>query len=354
MKKKIVSKLIAIAVILVVIVAAAFMFYSNSLKATGTSEESVIFNVESGETYYGLLSELENEDLIQSATMGKIYLKLNGISQLQANTYELNKGLSLPEIIEIVSTGDFNYLLKYKMTVPEGTTIPDVAKIVAEQSGQTKEAVISKWADEDYLKELCEDYWFLNDEEILQNGIMFPLEGYLYPETYTFTLETPSVDYITRAMLDMTGKSLEKYKTDIQNLGFTIHEFLAFASVVERESLFDEDYPKIAGVFMHRLEDGWHLESDITVLYAQQRTGINVSWADTEIDSPYNTYANPGVPIGPISNVSDMTMNSCVNYEEMDAYFFYACEDGTVLYAKTLAEHLANVSNNLWADEYYD
>lgn len=349
MKKKIVSKLIIIAIVLVVIVAGAVMFYSKGLKATGTTDETVIVDVESGETYYGLLEELESQDLIQSATIGKIYLKLNGVPQLQANTYELNKGMSLEEIIEVVSTGDFNYLLKYKMTVPEGLTLKDVATIVAEQTGSTQQEVLNYWDDEDYVKELCEDYWFLNSEEVLQDEIFHPLEGYLFPETYTLTTDSPSIDYITRVMLDMTSLVLEEYKDGMNALDFTVHEFLSFASVVERESLFDEDRPKIAGVFMHRLEDGWRLESDITVLYVLGRTGVTLTFAEIDsATSPYNTYLYDGLPIGPISNVSKVTMDSCINYVEMDAYFFYACPDGTVLYAKTLAEHERNASNNPW------
>lgn len=333
----------------VAIVGALFVYYNQGLEAPGTSDEVVAVNVESGDTYYGLLDTLEAEGLIKNKTVAKIYLKLNGISQLQANNYELNKGMSLSEIIEVVSTGDFNYLVKYKMTVPEGLTILEVAEIVAKQTGSTQDEVLATWDDETYVRELCETYWFLNEEEILQEDIFHPLEGYLYPETYTLTTDAPSIDYITRTMLDMTDAALEKYKTDIENLGFTVHEFLSFASVVERESLFDTDRPKIAGVFMHRLEDGWHLESDITVLYVLGRTGVSLSFAEIEsADSPYNTYLYDGLPIGPISNISDVTMESCVNYEEMDAYFFYACPDGTVLYAETLAEHEANARNNPW------
>ena len=235
MKKKIVSKLIIILVIIVAIGASAFGFYSSGLKPMGTSDETVVVSVESGDTYYGLIETLEEQGLIKSATIAKIYLKLNSISQLQANDYELNKGMSLQEIIEVVSTGDFNYLLKYKMTVPEGLTLPEVAEIVANQVGTTKDKVLSTWDDEDYVASLCEDYWFLNSDEVLQEDIMHPLEGYLYPETYTLTTSEPTIDYITRNMLDLTGQSLEKYKDGIADLGFTVHEFLSFASVVERE-----------------------------------------------------------------------------------------------------------------------
>lgn len=349
MKKKIASKLVVILVVLVAIIAGGLFYYSSSLKGTGSSEDKVVVSVKEGDTYYGLLSTLEENGLIKNATMAKSYLKLNGVSQLQVNDYELNKAMSFEEIIKVISTGDFNYLLKYKMTVPEGLTIKEIAEIVAEQTGETKETVLNKWDDESYVRELCEDYWFLNSEDILDEEIFHPLEGYLFPETYTFTTKEPTVDFVTRTMLDMTDQVLTELKDGIDELDFTVHEFLSFASVVERESLFDTDRPKIAGVFMHRLEDGWRLESDITVLYVLGRTGVELSFAEIDsADSPYNTYLYDGLPVGPISNISKVTMESCVNYVEMDEYFFYACPDGTVLYATTWAEHNANAVNNPW------
>lgn len=349
MKKKVMIKLMIVLVIVVAIVASLLMFYTQAQKPTGTKDEMVLVNVESGETYYSLLDTLEAEGLINNALVAKIYLKLNNISQLQANNYELNKGMSLSEIIEVVSTGDFNYLVKYRMTVPEGLTILEVAEIVAKQTGSTKDEVIAAWDDKTYVSELCNDYWFLNEEEILDEEIFHPLEGYLYPETYTLTTDTPTIDYITRTMLDMTGKTLEKYKSDIENLDFTVHEFLSFAAVVERESLFDKDRPSIAGVFMNRLKDGWNLESDITVLYVLGRTGVKLSNAEIQqANSPYNTYLYNGLPVGPISNVSEVTIQSCIDYEEHDYYFFFAKEDGTVVYGRNLAEHNANIDKYLW------
>ena len=349
MNKKITSKLVIIGVILVAIVASLAVFYTSGLKATGTSDQTVVISVQSGDTYYGLLDTLEEEGLIKNKLVAKVYLKLNNISQLQVNDYELNKGMSLEEIVEAVSTGDFKYLLKYKMTVPEGLTIKEVATIVAKQIGQTEDAILNKWDDESYVRELCEDYWFLNSEEILDDEIYHPLEGYLYPETYTLTMKEPSIDYITRAMLDMTGAALENYKDDITDLGWTVHEFLSFASVVERESLFDKDRPTIAGVFMNRYKDGMNFQSDITVLYVLGRTGVKLSFAEIEsADSPYNTYLYNGLPVGPISNVSKTTIESCIEYEEHDYYYFFAKEDGTVVYGRTNAEHEANINKYLW------
>ena len=119
--------------------------------------------------------------------------------------------------------------------------------------------------------------------------IRYRLEGYLYPETYYITEQEPDLKSMTKLALDMMDERLSEYKDDIEKLGWTPHQFLTFASIVERESLFDEDRPKIAGVFINRLNKDMLLQSDITVNYAWQRTGVDVSVSHTQIDSRYNT-----------------------------------------------------------------
>lgn len=104
------------------------------------------------------------------------------------------------------------------------------------------------WNDRDYLNELIDEYWFLTDE-ILDDGIMFPLEGYLYPETYIVTDEEISIEELTKIILSMTDQQLSERKEDIEATGMTVHQFLSLTSVVECESLYEKDRPIIAGVF---------------------------------------------------------------------------------------------------------
>ena len=90
------------------------------------------------------------------------------------------------------------------------------------------------------------------------------------------------------------------------------------------------------------------LQSDITVNYALDKTGVNVSIADTQVDSKYNTYKYKGLPVGPICAVPERTMEDCINYEPNDYLFFFATEDGDVLYSKTYEEHQKVVEENRW------
>ena len=146
----------------------------------------------------------------------------------------------------------------------------------------------------------------------------------------------------------MTDDKLSERKEYIEKSGRTVHQFLSLTSVVESESLFEKDRPIIAGVFINRLENGMPLQSDITVLYALQEKRVNVTYSDLEVESKYNTYKYTGLPIGPIGAVSAPAMDDTISYEKSDYLFFFAKEDGTVIYSKTLAEHEKAVEENLW------
>jgi UPF0755 protein len=230
--------------------------------------------------------------------------------------------MSLEEIFDIMAHPTDQYVMQLQVTILEGYSLSDIAKSLATALKVEETEVMNLLNDKTFLNQLIKDYWFITDD-ILKEGIRYPLEGYLYPETYLFNVNV-TLENVIRASLDMMDKKLTPVKDVISKRGWSVHQFLTFVSIVERESLFDEDRPKIAGVFMNRLEAKMLLQSDITVNYAWERTGVDVTYAHLEIDSPYNTYKYAGLPIGPISTVSAVTMDACVKYEENDYYYFFA------------------------------
>lgn len=234
-----------------------------------------------------------------------------------------------------------------QFTLVEGSTVPQYAAAIAEKFSYSAEDILAVWNDREYLSTLIDDYWFLTDE-ILQEGIMYPLEGYLYPETYIITDEDATIQEITQVILAMTDEKLSQRKEAIEDSGRTVHQFLTLTSVVENESLFQEDRPVIAGVFINRLEQGMPLQSDITVLYALQEKRVDVTYEDLEVDSRYNTYKYSGLPIGPVCSPSAPAMDDVLDYEKSDYLFFFAKEDGTVIFSKTLEEHEKAAKENAW------
>ncbi|MBR6444023.1 MAG: endolytic transglycosylase MltG, partial [Firmicutes bacterium] len=300
-----------------------------------------------GSTAGDVVKTLDEAGLINSDLCAKVYVKLHSPDVIKANTYSLDKNMNLPTMFDIISKGTGKYVVHTKITIIEGSTIPQVADDVSAVSGVSKNEVINKWGDKEYLKELIDKYWFLTDE-ILAEDIKYPLEGYLYPETYFVPGEDVTIEGLTEQFLDMTDQKLSEIKDDMKKSNFTTHELLTFSSLVESEANFDEDIPKIAGVFMNRLRDNMKLQCDSTVLYALGKKHIDVSIDETTTKDPYNTYTEMGLPPGPICATLADTVEDCINYEHSDYKFFFATEDGTVLYTKTYDEHQKVVKENKW------
>ena len=155
-------------------------------------------------------------------------------------------------------------------------------------------------------------------------------------------------------MLDQTQKHLEKYKTQILDFKvnsqpLTVHQFMILSSIVQRESpVNDEDRQLVCGVLINRLNKQMPLQCDVTVNYGNQEVKIDVKHTDLNKDTKYNTYKYNGLPVGPISSISTGIIKNVLNYKESEYYYFFATQDGKVLYAKTYQEHQVNVNSNKW------
>lgn len=340
--------IIALLIAIAVLAAAGFFFYNSGIEAADPgNDELVTVSIPDGSSASAILDILDENGLVKNKTMAKIHIRIGGYDSLQANSYIFRRNMTLPEIMEAISTGDFEHLSKNAFTVIEGATVPQAAEAISENMPFTADELIKKWKDRTYLKKLIGKYWFLS-EEILKDEIMYPLEGYIYPETYIVTGENPTSEDITEMILDMTDKILSERKDEIAAMNMTVHEFLSLAAIVENESLFEKDRPVIAGVFINRLKKEMPLQSDITVLYALQEKRVNVTYKDLEVDSAYNTYMHAGLPAGPVCSPSAPAMDDVLHYEKSDYLYFFATEDGKVIYSKTLAEHEKAVNENMW------
>lgn len=349
-KKKII---IGLGATIIVIMALITFLYFDGIKAPSNKSEEVIVQIENGTSRSGILDVLEEKGLIKNRFAADIFVKFNHFNTLQANTYVLNKNMDLETILTIMNTGDFDYLLKTKFTIKDGTTIPECAKAIGEALGLNEAEVLNVWQDESYLRSLIDEYWFITDE-ILNPEIVYPLEGYLAAETYFVTDMDPTVETVTKYALDQMDANLKEYKDKIENMNMTVHEFLSFAAVVQGEA-GDDESAMIAGVFINRLNQNMLLQSDATVNYANQTKTIDVTYTHLSVDSKYNTYKYTGIPVGPICSVSTKTIDACLNYKENDYLYFVADAwgshpTGEVFYSKTYEEHMKKV-NELKAKE---
>lgn len=337
--------------ILIVLFLGSFAFYHNGINAVSSKDKEVIVSIPKGSSGNNILQILNKKDLLKSPMCAKIYLKLNNYD-FKSNVYILNKNMDLKEIMTILEGKDKEYISNTKITVLDGQTIPEYARIISKQTGIDYNEIIQKWTDHTYLQKLIKKYWFLTDD-ILNDGIYYPLEGYLAPETYFLTQED-NIESITKMMLDQTQKHLEKYKNQITNFKInsqtlTVHQFMTLSSIVQRESpINDQDRQLVCGVLINRLNKQMPLQCDVTVNYGNQEVKIDVKHTDLNKDTKYNTYKYKGLPVGPISAISTGIIKNVLNYKESEYYYFFATQDGKVLYAKTYQEHQANVNSNKW------
>ncbi len=341
-----------IAIVLVVVITGGLFFYLSGLGAVDSNnDDPVTVNIPTGSGASYIVEILDENGLVKNKTCAKINARIGGYDTLQANTYIFSKSMTLTEMFKAINTGDFNYLSKEKLTIREGLTIPQVAEAIAAEMPFSKAEIIKKWSDKAYLKELIGKYWFLTDD-ILDADIKYPLEGYLYPETYFITEENPSIESLTVMMLDMMDKQLTSIKKELDSNKYSIHEILTLSSIVEKESSnVSEAMPEVAGVFINRLDKGISLGSDVTVNYIFEKDGVELTMSQLDSDDKYNTRKFTGLPPGPICSVNINAIDSVLNYKDTEYMFFYATPEGEIIFSKTVDEHNKAVEEHPWTAE---
>ena len=329
--------------------ALTYVFVKRSIEPIDpTSTETVEIEVPlgAGSGYIGEL--LEENGLVRSSTIFRFYTRFKNESSFQAGTYTLSPSQSIDELIETLKTGKVIVVPDIKLVIPEGFTIDQVIARLAKVAEIPKEEISEQLSDREYIQSLVNEHEMLT-EEVLQEGIYHPLEGYLFPATYEFN-KGVTLNEIIDEMLLPTESMYQEYKDRLADSGRTFHETLALASVVEKEAVSTEDRKEIAGVFENRLNDGMKLQSDPTVWYGTGETSIFTSFADLENDSLYNTYRYEGIPIGPIAAVSRDAFEAVLNPNDTENIYFYArppregFPNGEVLFEVDYEDHQQNVN----------
>ena len=280
---------------------------------------------------------LKEEKLIRSKTLFKVYIKLYNDKTLKAGNYMLNRSMSLSEIVEVLEEGSKFDSSTLKLTFKEGQRITDYAKVVADSTNNNYEDVIAIFKDKNYMSELINKYWFLTNN-ILQDGIYYPLEGYLAPDTYYFKDSDVDTKEIIERMLDEMNKELTEYRV---SLGNNVHYYLTMASIVELEGKTLEDRQNIMGVFNNRISAGMHLGSDVTTYYAFQASmSTKLTSEQYNTANPYNTRptSKVGPPIGPICNPDLTSIQASINPINNNYLYFVADSNGKVYYSRTIDE----------------
>ncbi len=352
MKKKgfIILGIVFLVIILTIIT--SIIWYKIELKQPNkdTSQNiQAVVEIKSGTSTKDILKQLKQSGVIKSTLASKIYIGLHEVKNLQAGKYLFTGNDTLPVVLETLSEGK---VMDETVTITflEGKNMRYIASTIAENTNNTANDVYELLEDKDYILSLVDKYWFLTNK-VENQGIYYPLEGYLYPDTYSFENKDVSVKTIFEKMLDKMERILSQYRGTPNSTGgqYSAHEILTIASIVELEGNNYENRSKIAQVIYNRLAANMSLGSDVTTYYA-----IRVDMGERDLYAKeintYNAYNTRGpnmegkLPVGPIASPSEEAIKATLNPSGGNSLYFVADKNGDIYFSDTYEEHQETIA----------
>ncbi len=321
--------------------------YSNyNLKinnAVGEAEELVIFEIKPGEGVKKIGANLIAEGLIKSDFFFETYIwRTKDDTKLQFGVYELNKGLSIVEIVDKLIAGE-TLNQERDIKILEGWKIIDMEEYFV------KNDILAKGLFVERASQSVSDEVFKHEFEFLQDvppGI--DLEGYLFPDTYRIFNGASHFDIIKKMLDNFDNKLSQELRDEISSQGKSIHDIVTLASIIQKEVASEKDMAIVSGLLYKRMEVGMRLEVDASVNYASGKSDPSVTYADLQIDSPYNTYKYDGLPPGPICSPGLQAIIAAI-YPRESPYLFYLNrqDTGETIFSKDFNEHIRNKNKYL-------
>ena len=283
--------------------------------------------------------------LIVSTASFKVYVDFTGkANALRAGTYVLSRNMTIPEIVNILCAGN-EARRATRFTIPEGYTAQAVAQALFE-AGILEE-------QEEFLA-LCKDGTLLSASYLdpIQNAgdRRYALEGYLFPDTYEVYEDATAAEILKKMLSRFTVVFTEEDADRARMLNMTTDQVLTLASMIEKEAAAAEDFPRVSAVFHNRLSQGMALESCATLSYTLGVQKYTFTEEELATVSPYNTYKNRGLPVGPICNPGRAAIQAALypSEEYLSEGYLYFCnmnpkQTNRLVFSKTYEEHHKNV-----------
>ncbi len=292
------------------------VWYQTSLKAPGGGQEKV-FVVKKGDSVEELARRLKEEGLIKNALAFRIFLITSKLdAKIEAGSFKLNSNQNAEEVARELQHGRLDKWI----TLVEGLRVEEIASKIAREFG-------------------------INEKKFIK----LAKEGYMFPDTYLIPVDASEEKIVSVLRENFDKKVGSSIKTEAEKNGLTFEKLINLASIVERESVDDDQRPIIAGVLLKRLNEGWRLEADATIQYAlgfqkDQKTWWKKSLTseDLGIDSPYNTRKVLGLPPTPICNPGLSAIKAVASPRQSPYYYYLHDKDGKVHFAQSLEEHNSN------------
>jgi UPF0755 protein len=313
-----------IAIFLIVAVMVAFIYlYKFPHQKSDFGNEAKYLLVKKSDTAQQIGANLEEMGAISSKGTFVFFARLLGKSQyLKVGRYVIKPHSSLSNIIGMIVRGES---APFDVTIPEGFTLKQIANLLETTLDTDMNEFHQAVTDRHYLDSL--------------NIPAGDLEGYLAPSTYNLYYEENPRRVVSRMVAHFFELLPDSFEIKARRLGLTVHQAVTLASLVEKEARLDEERPIIAAVYLNRLRKGMRLECDPTVIYALGGLNRPLLKGDLDVDSPYNTYRNYGLPPGPIANPGAKSLEAAINPSSVGYLYFVANGDGHHIFSYTLYDH---------------
>ena len=286
-----------------------------------------------------ILQTLQRDGVIADAKLARVYLVLKGEPRIQAGQYRFRGPLTTAAVLSKLVKGQ---IVARALTLVEGLTVDEIADQLARDGYGRREAFVGLMRSPQLIADLDPD--------------APDLEGYLFPETYSFAIATPEKEIVETLVKTFR----RRFERDVRPRlaqgppGRTLRQVVTLASIVEKEAKAAGDRPLIAAVYTNRLKGRIGLAADPTIIYALKRLGRwdgNLHKEDLRMDSPYNTYRFAGLPPGPICSPGAASLIAAAAPADVPYLYFVSRNDGTHVFASTLAEHNRNVE--IWQKKFW-
>ncbi len=330
------KKLTLIMIITLTIVGVIFIsysYYSNLNKPVNLEDNQDIYvTIPKGTSTSKIAAILKEKNLIKNEFYFRYTAKSKNLgSSFQAGEYKMNRTMYQDEIMTKLVSGDV-YIETVKLTIPEGFELRQIIDRLSsiEELNLSKDKLYDLVENEDF------NYKFLEEVPKGENR----LEGFLFPDTYEVKKDINEKEILSLMLNRFNSVFKEEYYEKAKNLNMSINEVITLASIIEREAKVNEERPLVSSVFHNRLSQKRLLQSCATVQYILGERKENLTYADLEIESPYNTYKYLGLPPMPIASPGEASVKAALYPAETDFLYFVAKGDGTHTFTKTYNEHL--------------
>lgn len=297
-----------------------------------------VVEIRPGQGGVAILGQLAAAGVLPDQHLARLYLVyVLGDPPLIAGEYRFDRPLSTPQALDKLIRGQ---VVTYPVTLIEGLTLEESAEALARQGFGDAGVLRREMQRGDLVADL--------DPEAED------LEGYLFPDTYHFARGTPETEIVATLVSTFRRRFRDAVEPLRTGASSSVRELVTLAAIVEKEARLDDERALIAGVYANRLRRGMALYADPTVIFALKRLGTwdgNLRRADLRVDSPYNTYVHAGLPPGPICSPSRASLVAAAAPAETDYLYFVSRNDGSHVFAGSLAEHNRNVER--WQRQYW-